>query len=357
MKKYTVCILGGTDGFGAWLAEYALQHFSGHIVLHISGRKREKGELFCCGLEEKYGAEVSFYDDNILAVKGADIIVYSVPIAYTQEIISQTLPYIHSGAIVADVTSIKWFPSRTMKERDDIFVIPTHPMFGPYISSIAGQVVVLTADKASREKKEYVFLFDFLKSQKARVIESSTKEHDKMMAVVQWLTHLNMFVVGETMKRLDFNIAESMSFISPIYKLMVSSVGRYLGQNPWLYADIQMYNEEVLEVHEKFLDTAKNFHASVKNRDSAKFCQDILDARQVLGIENCQEGQEYTDKVIYMLGKQIDILKEKIGQKLCLKNIYSGELEEGILQKYENGQIFFSSGEVYKIDNYEVLES
>jgi hypothetical protein len=43
-----------------------------------------------------------------------------------------------------------------------------------------------------------------------------------------------------------------------------------------------MYNDEVLEVHEKFLDTAKNFHSSVKNKDSDKFCQDIIDAREFL---------------------------------------------------------------------------
>ena len=84
------------------------------------------------------------------------------------------------------------------------------------------------------------------------------------------------------MKRLGFNIADSMDFISPIYKLMVSSVGRYLGQNPGLYADIQMYNDEVLSVHEKFLDTANNFHVSVKNKDYDKFCSDIVAARNFL---------------------------------------------------------------------------
>jgi prephenate dehydrogenase len=84
------------------------------------------------------------------------------------------------------------------------------------------------------------------------------------------------------MKRLGFNIADSMDFISPIYKLMVSSVGRYLGQNPGLYADTQMYNDEMLEVHEKFLDTANNFHSLVQNKDHDAFCADIVSARDFL---------------------------------------------------------------------------
>lgn len=335
MKKiYNITILWGTSGFWKWLSEYIGKHFSEHVSLRVTGRR----------------------DNNIEAVKHADIVIFSVPISQTQITIEQCLPHIPSGSVVCDVTSIKKFPSKAMSARDDIIVIPTHPMFGPYISSIAGQAFVLTPEEKVKETKEYRFLNNYLKSQKARVIESTPEYHDKMMAVVQWLTHLNMFVVGETMKRLAFNIAESMDFISPIYKLMVSSVGRYLGQNPGLYADIQMYNDEVLEVHEKFLDTAKNFHSSVKQKDSEKFCQDIIEAREFLGTGHCQEGQEYTDKVIYLLGKQIDILKNNIWSNIVLKNIYSGEIYEWTLEKYEKWNIFLSSGEICHIDTHEVLE-
>ncbi len=330
---YNIVILWGTNGFGKWLSEYILEHFWEHCEITTTGRQ----------------------DDNIVAVKHADIVIYAVPIAKTQEVIELTLAHIQPWAIVADVTSIKKFPSRAMQMRDDITVIPTHPMFGPYISSIAGQVCVLTPDEATKQTPAYKFLYQYLQSQKARVIESTPEYHDKMMAVVQGLTHLNMFVVGETMKRLGFNIADSMDFISPIYKLMVSSVGRYLGQNPWLYADIQMYNDEILSVHEKFLDTAKNFHSSVQRKDTQKFCQDIIEARNALWIENCQEGQAYTDKVIYLLGRQIEILKKSMWKHISLKNIYTGERVDGILESFEAGKILLDSQKSYSIDEYEVI--
>jgi len=148
---------------------------------------------------------------------------------------------------------------------------------------------------------------------------------------------------------------DSMDFVSPIYKIMVSSVWRYLGQNPWLYADIQMYNDEVLTVHEKFLDTANNFHQSVKNKDYDKFCSDIVAAREFLWEDNCQNGQEYTDKIIYLLGRQIDILKNNIGKKITLKNIYSWENISWILEEYKDGNILFPWGNIYKIDEHEVI--
>jgi len=199
-----------------------------------------------------------------------------------------------------------------MQMRDDITLIPTHPMFGPYIQTIAGQVIVLTSDDKTKNTSSYQALKGYLNSEKAKVVEVAPKEHDRMMAVVQGLTHLNMFVIAETMKRLNFHIGESMNFISPIYKIMISSVGRYLGQNPQLYADIQMYNEEVLEVHEAFLETAKNFHASVSTKDSDKFISDVEEAKHFIGTEYCEEGQRYTDKIIYMIGRQQEILKNNI---------------------------------------------
>jgi len=44
------------------------------------------------------------------------------------------------------------------------------------------------------------------------------------MAVVQGLTHFNMFVLADTMKKVKFDIEKSFNFVSPIYKLMISSV-------------------------------------------------------------------------------------------------------------------------------------
>lgn len=348
---YKVVIIGGTWGFWEWLAKYIKNNFAEHCSLCITGRNKALWEKVASDLQ------VEFSLSNIEAVKDADIVIYSVPISVTKQVIEETIQYIKPWAIVSDVTSIKKFPSKAMSVRDDITIIPTHPMFGPYISSIAWQVFVLTPHEDVYKTAEYTFLKTFLQSQKARVIESTPQYHDRMMAVVQGLTHLNMFVVGETMKRLGFNIADSMDFISPIYKIMVSSVWRYLWQNPWLYADIQMYNDEVLEVHEKFLDTAKNFHNSVKSADTDKFCKDIIDAREFLGVENCQEWQAYTDKVIYLLWKQVDILKEHVWKKIWLREIYTGEMVEWVLEKFEKWKIFLDSWELYSIDSYEVIEN
>ncbi len=349
MKKiFKVTILWGTDGFGKWLAIYALKNFWNSVQLTITGTNILKWE--------KVSEQIwcFFSNDNIFAVKEADIIIYSVPIAQTTSIINQTIDYIKSWAIVSDVTSIKKAPSLALQKRADIIAIPSHPMFGPFLSSIAGQVIVLTPQESVKKQASYKKLKNFLEWEKAKVIEASPVYHDKMMAIVQWLTHFNMFVVWETMKRLGCNIWDSMDFVSPIYKLMISSVERYLSQNPRLYADIQMFNEEVLEVHEKFLETAHNFHTSVKNRELEKFCSDIESARDFLGVENCEIGQKYTDKVIYLMGRQIDILKKSLWKKIKIQNIYSWEEIFWILESFTTHSFTLQEFWEYILDEYDI---
>jgi hypothetical protein len=95
----------------------------------------------------------------------------------------------------------------------------------------------------------------------------------------------------------------------------------------------------------------------VQNKDHDAFCADIVSARDFLWTENCQQWQEYTDKVIYMLGQQIDLLKNNIWKKITLKNIYSQERIEDILEGYEDGNIYFPEGRVYNINTYEVMEN
>jgi prephenate dehydrogenase len=82
-----------------------------------------------------------------------------------------------------------------------------------------------------------------------------------------------MFVFGETIRRLDFDITESLNFVSPVYKMIISSVARYLDQNPKLYSDIQIYNPEVLQVHKTFMEVTEHYNRIVKDKDETAFIE------------------------------------------------------------------------------------
>lgn len=346
MQKIT--IIGWSSGFWEWLAKFINKSFSKKVEITITWRNIETLEKVSKNINCKYST------NNIDSVKDADITIFAVPIWNTAEIIKRVAPHLKERSVVLDVTSIKKAPSEAMKKYSpkSVLVIPTHPMFWPYISTIAWQIFVLTADQSNRNDKRYIFLKNFLEKSDAKVIETSSIEHDKMMAVVQWLTHFDMFVLWETLRKLELNIEKSMNFISPIYKIMISSVARYLNQNPKLYSDIQIHNQEVLEVHKVFMETTNTFNNYVKNKDEVNFIKTVNKSSEYFW-KQAEIWQKYTDKIIYMLWKQVEKAHKKIWKIISIQNIYNEEKIEWILEKIVDNNLYIKWSK-YDIDTWEI---
>lgn len=349
IKKIT--IIWATDGFGFWLAKFILKNFWDNVEMIITWRNKEKWEKNAKKIWAK------FSDNNLESVKNADITVFAVPIAFMTEIIKKVAPFVKENSIVLDVCSIKKWPSKALRKYSpkSVFVLPTHPMFGPFISTIAWQIFVLTPlNSEDKNDERYIFLKNFLENKGAKVVEETPEEHDKMMAVVQGLTHFNMFVLADTMKNLDFDIEKSFSFVSPIYKIMISSVGRYIGQNPKLYGDIQMYNLEVPNVYKEFIKSTNNFNNFVKEKDEESFIKNIENSAKYFW-KNSLKWQKYTDKIIFMLSKQVEFLEKNIWKKIEAENIYSREKKSWILEKFEDRKIFLEDWKNLELDEWEII--
>jgi prephenate dehydrogenase len=104
----------------------------------------------------------------------------------------------------------------------------------------------------------------------ARVEVLGAEEHDRIMAVVQALTHFAYISIGSTLRSLDFNIAHSRRFMSPVYEIMIDFVGRILAQSPELYASIQE-NPEAERVREAYIEECKRLAKLADDGDSAGF--------------------------------------------------------------------------------------
>lgn len=347
MTKIT--IIWWTAGFWEWLAKFLNEKLDWKIELTITWRDEERAKE----LAKKINCNYSL--NNIEASKNADIVIFSVPIAFMEKTIEEVAPNMKTWSMIMDVCSIKKFPSIAMKKYapEWVLVVPTHPMFWPFVSSIAGQIFVLTPEEEVKTDERYIFVKEFLKIEWAKVIESTPIEHDKMMAVVQWLTHFDIFVFWETIKRLWIDIEKSMNFVSPVYKIMISSVSRYMNQNPKLYSDIQLYNDEVLEVHKVFMQATEDFSLYVKNKNEDDFIWTIEETKKYFW-ENALKWQKYTDKIIYMLSKQVEKIDKNTWKEISLVNIYSWEKITWKLDKFEKDFIFIWVNK-YNIDEWEII--
>ncbi len=332
-----IAILGWTSWFGKWIAERLLELQTNRwyrLNITVTWTNQSKWEKVASALG------INFTTSNIEVVQNADITIVSVPISKTLQIIDQVWPYLKPGSIFADVTSIKGpVYDKMVKYQGRALIVPTHPMFGPFVKSISWQVVILTPPPLTKQDKRYLWFKDFLKSMWAKVFELDPYQHDKIMSIIQWLTHFTLFVVAESLHRLWKKFFDNEkdilgildNFTSPVYKILISLTGRYMSQNPYLYADIQLGSKLNNEVHKTFYEVAKDFNKILfgeKNKE--KFVEILSQWREFFG-QYAQKGQKYTDKLIYLTSLQIDKFKSNIGQKVKLQNIYTKKVLEDIL--------------------------
>ena len=284
-RKNRMLIVGGTGGTGSWFARYFKDHGFLVSVWGPSGR---------VDVAERLGVE--FAHDLLAEVAESDVVILSVPIKETISVIEEVAPKMKPGSLLMDVTSLKAEPMRAMMKwaPEGVEVLGTHPMFGPTIPTIRGQTVILVP-AAGRCNSWLSPMEELFQKDGARVEVLGAEEHDHIMAVVQALTHFAYISIGSTLRSLDFNVAHSRRFMSPIYEIMIDFVGRILAQSPELYASIQE-NPEAERVREIYIHECKRLAKLADDGDLSSFMDAMRSAAD--HFEGREDALERSDKLI-----------------------------------------------------------
>ncbi|MGL4475356.1 MAG: bifunctional chorismate mutase/prephenate dehydrogenase [Shewanella sp.] len=198
------------------------------------------------------------------------LVLVSVPISYTCELIREKLTRLPDNCVLADLTSIKASPLEAMLKAHRGPVVGLHPMFGPDVGSLAKQVVVVCH---GREPEQYQWLLQQMTIWGARIVEANATEHDNAMQLVQAMRHFSTFVYGLNLCKQQADIKQLLQFSSPIYRLELAMVGRLFAQSPELYADIifaQLGSEGVIG---DYLANYRQAFELLKNRDRDTFVE------------------------------------------------------------------------------------
>ena len=278
-----VAIIGGSGKMGRWFADFLLKE--GKEVI-ITGRN--EGKL----LEAKRQLGVEATTNNVEAVKSADAILLSVPIANFEEVVEQVSPYTRPEQVIIDITSVKVFPVETMhKHIKTGLTLGTHPVFGPGAKSITNQNFVLTPTN-ERERTLAQKVEEYLETRGAKVALMTPQEHDEMMAVILGLSHFIAIVSADTL--LSFDRLKQMGTISGItYKVLLTLVESVISEDPELYASLQMRLPNMMEIEKLFQQRVKTWTGLVKNKDRQEFVKRMSALRSRLEEVNPGFGKAY----------------------------------------------------------------
>jgi chorismate mutase/prephenate dehydrogenase len=163
-----------------------------------------------------------------------DLVLVCVPITVTCQVIKQ-IPKLPDHCILADITSIKSQPLKTMMANHQGPVVGLHPMFGPDSTGMVKQVVVVCDGRLS---ERYQWFIEQMCVWGAKIQNSTVQEHDSSMVFIQVMRHFNTFVYGAHLAHESPSLELLTDLSSPIYRLELAMVGRLFAQDPELYADI-----------------------------------------------------------------------------------------------------------------------
>lgn len=342
-----VLIIGGTGEMGQWFARFFKDNDYEVTVWGSSGKVE---------IAERLGVKFAHKLDSSIAE--SDIVIVTVPIDITEKVISETAPKMKKGSLIMDLTSLKVRPTDAMQKYapQGVEILGTHPMFGPSIPSLHGQIFILTPIEG-RCDKWFPIMRSLFEDNGAHIEVISPAEHDRFVSVVQGLTHFAYIAIGTTFESLDFSVNESRRFMSPVYDIMLDFVGRILGQNPYLYALIQMENPEVLKVHDAFMQQCSEMSSIVRKKDVDAFTAKMKDAATHFG--DTASALRRSDKLINSKIAEFDRLLDSIGQEIGVRHIYSGIVHTGIVDKVTPRTVLINSkGKLIplKIENIRLLD-
>jgi prephenate dehydrogenase len=326
-----ILIIGGTGETGRFFAKFYKKHGFDVAIWGINKKKEIALEL-----------GVQFAGDLDEEIRSSDVVMVSVPINITEKTIEEIAPKMHAGSLLMDITSIKKGPIEAMIKHApaDVEILGSHPMFGPSIPDIRGQIVIFTPIDG-RCGKWLPVIRNLYENNGAHIEIMDAVAHDKMMAVVQGLTHFAYISIGAVFRELEFDVGNSRRFMSPMYDIMLDLVGRILGQNPYLYAMIQM-NPEVARVHKAYIEECNLLADIVKKKDVEGFVGIMKKASAHFG--DTESALRRSEKLIGTKIAEHEELVRSIGSERALKHIYSGVVHFGIVKKVTPRTVLLERG-------------
>lgn len=266
-----VLVVGGMGKMGKWFCDFL--NAQGHYVICYDT-----------------SPEISrFPRQQVLehGVEGADIILVSVPLRSSPEILQEIITMKPSG-IVVDVCSIKKEINENMKRgrEEGLKVTSLHPLFGPEVTTLHGRNIVLCSYGDQEADKKVLSLFE---ETAANIIATTPEEHDRLMTMTLGISHAVNLTFAGALSSSGIAFSRLNSVASSTYSKQLATTLEVMQENMDLYFDIQRQCD-FEEIFSRLAGEARTLSSLIGANKRQEFIEHIKSSRGYL--EGCNAGEK-----------------------------------------------------------------
>ncbi|MBX3575521.1 MAG: prephenate/arogenate dehydrogenase family protein [Mesorhizobium sp.] len=226
---------------------------------------------------EELGLGDSYSTDPKDAVRGADLVIVSVPVGSSGAVAQEIAPALKEGAIVTDVGSTKGSVIAQMQPHipEGVHFIPGHPLAGTeksgpdagFADLFQNRWCIFTplpdTDPAALEK-----LAEFWRRCGSNIDTMDAAHHDKVLAIVSHLPHIIAYNIVGT--------ADDLEAVTESEVIKYSASGfrdftRLAASDPTMWRDVCLHNKDaILEMLARFSEDLAYLQRAIRWGDGDK---------------------------------------------------------------------------------------
>lgn len=231
---------------------------------------------------------------------GIDLAIVAVPIDATAEAIRRLAPHLPAEAVLADFTSNKNGLLELMQQVHPGPVLSLHPMHGPDAPNLSKQLMLACPGRDPQRSQWLLEQFE-LWGMRIKIVDAD--RHDRAMHLIQGLRHFTTFLHGSFLRQCNLHPDDILDYSSPIYRMEVMMTARMFAQDPHLYADIVLANEERRGLLLEFLDHHRELARMIADNDRAGF---IVEFRNISAFfaDFAERARRESGYLIYRLSER-----------------------------------------------------
>jgi prephenate dehydrogenase len=244
------------------------------ITLHARNLEKLKNVAHKIGVSYTASLEES--------VKDADIILVSIPITSTPEMIQKISPLLKENALLIDITSLKNAVFNVMKKVITVYPInclSLHPMFGPGIKDMKNYVMIVLRVGGRKNYDDLVNELISLFELDGLIITESTPEiHDRRIALTLGVPHMFNILFLNLIRRSREPLTELTRYTGTTFLLQKVFAESIIQREMEMFAEIQIENQEFHKVLNILESLIKEYKKILQKKDILEFKRIFIDA-------------------------------------------------------------------------------